>query len=187
VMMVAMMIPSASPMIEMHARIARGQTDSHTWHTWAFAGGYVAAWTLFSVAATAAQWGLDSAAMLPAAMRVGPIAGAVILAAAGIYQLTPLKNACLAHCRSPIGFFMTEWRGGAAGALRMGFKHGAYCTGCCWMLMTLLFVAGVMNFLWIAAIAIFVLLEKVAPWGRAIANVSGVALIASAVAVAALG
>jgi predicted metal-binding membrane protein len=187
VMMVAMMIPSASPMIEMYARIAHGQAGSHPSQTWAFAGGYVAAWTLFSAAATAAQWALDRAAMLPAAMRLGPMAGAVILAAAGIYQLTPLKNACLAHCRSPIGFFMTEWRGGAAGALRMGFKHGAYCMGCCWMLMALLFVAGVMNLLWIAAIAAFVLLEKVTPWGGAIARVSGVALIASAVAVAALG
>jgi predicted metal-binding membrane protein len=187
VMMVAMMIPSAVPMIEMYARIARGNADSRAWFTWAFVGGYAVAWTLFGAAATAAQWGLARAAMMPAAMRVGPIAGAAILAVAGIYQLTPLKNACLAHCRSPIGFFMTEWRGGAAGALVMGLKHGAFCIGCCWMLMALLFVAGVMNLLWIAALAVVVLLEKVTPWGRAIASVSGVAMIAAAAALAALG
>jgi predicted metal-binding membrane protein len=187
VMMVAMMIPSASPMIEMYARIARGNADSRAWFTWAFVGGYGAAWTLFSVAATAAQWALVRAAMLPAGMRVGPVAGAAILAMAGIYQLTPLKNACLAHCRSPVGFFMTQWRAGAKGALVMGLKHGAFCIGCCWMLMALLFVAGVMNLLWIAALAVIVLLEKVAPWGGAIARVSGVAMIASAVAIAALG
>jgi predicted metal-binding membrane protein len=187
VMMVAMMIPSAAPMIEMYARMARGNADSRAWFTWAFVGGYAASWTLFSAAATAAQWALARAAMMPAAMRVGPIAGAVILAAAGIYQLTPLKNACLARCRTPIGFFMTEWRGGAAGALAMGLKHGAFCIGCCWMLMALLFVAGVMNLLWIAALAAVVLLEKVTPWGGAIARVSGVAMIASAAALAALG
>jgi predicted metal-binding membrane protein len=187
VMMVAMMIPSAAPMIEMYARIARGSADSRAWFTWAFVAGYAIAWMLFSAAATTAQWALDRAAMMPAAMRVGPIAGAVILAVAGIYQLTPLKNACLAHCRSPIGFFMTEWRGGAAGALRMGLKHGAFCIGCCWMLMALLFVAGVMNLVWIAALAAVVLLEKVTPWGRAVASVSGVAMIASAAALAALG
>jgi predicted metal-binding membrane protein len=187
VMMVAMMIPSASPMIDMYARIARGNADSRAWFTWAFVGGYAAAWTLFSVAATAAQWVLARAAVMAAAMRVGPIAGAAILAAAGIYQLTPLKNACLAHCRSPLGFFMTEWRGGAAGAFVMGLKHGAFCIGCCWMLMALLFVAGVMNLVWVAALAAVVLLEKVTPWGRAIARVSGVAMIASAAALAALG
>jgi predicted metal-binding membrane protein len=187
VMMVAMMIPSAAPMIEMYARIARGNADSRAWFTWAFVGGYAAAWTLFSIGATAAQWALARAAIMTAAIRVGPIAGAVILAAAGIYQLTPLKNACLSHCRSPIGFFMTEWRGGAVGALMMGLKHGAFCIGCCWMLMALLFVAGVMNLLWIAALAAIVLLEKVTPWGSAVASVSGVAMIASAAALVALG
>jgi predicted metal-binding membrane protein len=186
VMMVAMMIPSATPMIEMYARIARGNAESRAWFTWAFVGGYAAAWTLFSIGATAAQWALARAAIMAEAMRVGPIAGAAILAVAGIYQLTPLKNACLAHCRSPVGFFMTEWRGGAGGALMMGLKHGAFCIGCCWMLMALLFVAGVMNLLWIAALAAIVLIEKVTPWGAAVARVSGVAMIASAAALLAL-
>jgi predicted metal-binding membrane protein len=187
VMMVAMMIPSASPMIEMYARIARGTPDARPWFTWIFVGGYAIAWTIFSAAATAAQWTLTRAAMMPAAMRVGPIAGALILAAAGIYQLTPLKSACLAHCRSPLGFFMTDWRAGARGALAMGLKHGAYCIGCCWMLMALLFVAGVMNLIWIAAIAIVVLLEKVTPWGGAIATASGATMIALGAALVALG
>lgn len=187
VMMVAMMIPTAAPMIEMHARIARGNADSRAWFTWAFVGGYAAAWTIFSAAATAAQWGLAQATMMPAATRVGPFAGAAILAAAGIYQLTPFKNACLARCRSPLGFFMTEWRAGAAGAFTMGLRHGLFCIGCCWMLMALLFVAGVMNFVWIAVITGFVLLEKVTPWGGTIASASGIAMLASAVALAALG
>jgi predicted metal-binding membrane protein len=102
----------------------------------------------------------------------------------GIYQLTPLKEACLGRCQSPIGFFMTHWRNGAAGALRMGLRHGAFCVGCCWMLMALLFVAGAMNLAWLAAITAFVLLEKATPWGRAIASVSGVALIAGALVIA---
>jgi predicted metal-binding membrane protein len=187
VMMVAMMVPSASPMIALYARMARGRASHATLDTWSFAGGYLGAWAIFSAAATAAQFALDHAAILTGALRVPPLAGAVLLAAAGIYQLTPLKNACLAHCRSPLGFFLTEWRDDTAGAFRMGLKHGSFCTGCCWMLMALLFVAGVMNLAWVAAISIFVLLEKVAPWGRAIAAAGGVAMLGCAVALARLG
>jgi predicted metal-binding membrane protein len=187
VMMVAMMTPSASPMIEMYARIAGARDDRVTGAPWLFAAGYLAAWIAFSAAATALQFALDRAAMLTGALQVNPSAGGAILVIAGVYQITPLKSACLAHCRSPIGFFMTEWRDGAAGAFTMGARHGLYCTGCCWMLMVILFAAGVMNLPWVAAIAVFVLLEKLAPWGHAIARAGGAALIGSGVALAALG
>jgi predicted metal-binding membrane protein len=178
VMMVAMMVPSASPMPLMYARIARGRKDGRPHEVWLFAAGYLVVWTIFSAAATAGQFVLQRAALLTVGLIATPLAGGIILAVAGIYQLTPLKNACLGHCRSPMGFFMTEWRDGAAGAFRMGLKHGAYCAGCCWMLMALLFVMGVMNLLWVAAISVLVLIEKATPFGRAIARTSGVAMIA---------
>jgi len=181
VMMVAMMLPSAAPMLAMYARIASGRAGSHPYHVWMFTAGYFAAWTGFSLAVTALQYPLESASILSPALRTGSVAGGVILTAAGIYQLTPLKNACLKWCRSPIGFFMTNWRDGAGGAFKMGLDHGVFCTGCCWMLMALLFVAGAMNLLWVAAISILVLLEKAAPYGRAIAYVSGVAMIGAGV------
>ncbi len=189
VMMVAMMLPTASPMLLTYARIARSRDAgaAATRRVWSFATGYLAAWTLFSVGATALQYGLQRAGIIDDALRTTPLAGALILIAAGIYQLTPLKNACLRKCRSPLGFFMTEWREGASGALLMGLKHGASCVGCCWMLMVLLFVAGAMNLAWVAAITIFVLLEKVAPFGRAIAAIAGILLLASGIAVVAVG
>jgi predicted metal-binding membrane protein len=186
VMMIAMMTPSASPMIEMYARIASARDDHTKIAPWMFAAGYLAAWIGFSAVATLLQFALDRAAMLTGALRVGPLAGGAILVAAGIYQLTPLKFACLAHCRSPIGFFMTEWRAGAAGAFMMGAHHGYYCTGCCWMLMAILFVAGVMSLPWVAVIAAFVLLEKLTPWGNAIGCAGGAALIGSGIALAVL-
>ena len=184
VMMVAMMVPSASPMVMAYARIARARGGSPALRVWLFAAGYLAVWTLFSAAATAIQFELQRRSLISNALATTPLIGAAMLAAAGIYQLTPLKEACLGRCQSPIGFFMTHWRDGAAGAFRMGLAHGAFCVGCCWMLMALLFVAGVMNLAWVAAISAFVLLEKATPWGRAIANASGVALIASAIALA---
>jgi predicted metal-binding membrane protein len=183
VMMVAMMLPSASPMITMYARMAKGNPYARAWYVWLFAAGYLAAWTAFGAGATAAQYYLQSLAVLSDAMRVTPLLGGAILAAAGVYQFTSLKNICLAHCRSPLAFFMMEWRDGPFGAFRMGARHGAFCTGCCWMLMALLFVAGVMNLAWVAAIAAFVLLEKVAPGGRIVPSIAGVALIAAGVAV----
>jgi len=185
VMMVAMMLPTASPMLLMYARVARGRRDdggSAAARVWCFAAGYIAVWTAFSAGATAAQYALARTGIIDGALRTTPVAGAIILIVAGIYQLTPLKNACLKNCRSPIGFFMTEWREGARGALGMGLRHGASCVGCCWMLMALLFVAGAMNLAWVAAITAFVLLEKVAPFGRAIAAITGVALLVSGVA-----
>jgi predicted metal-binding membrane protein len=129
---------------------------------------------------------MDQAAMLSGAMRVAPLAGGVILALAGIYQLSPLKRRCLRRCQSPLGFLMTHWRSGATGAIAMGLDHGAFCVGCCWMLMALLFVVGVMNLLWVALLTGFLLIERATRWGEMLATVSGYALVAGGLALAAL-
>ena len=178
VMMVAMMVPSATPMITMYARMVRGRERGAWPQVWLFAGGYIVMWTVFSVAATAGQVLLQRAALISNALSTGPIVGGVILGIAGIYQFTPFKKACLTNCQSPIGFFMTNWRKGPGGALRMGLKHGALCIACCWMIMALLFVAGVMNLIWIAALSAFVLIEKAVPRGDLFAKVAGVGMIA---------
>lgn len=183
VMMVAMMLPSASPMILTYARMAAGRENASRAWTWAFGAGYLAVWTAFSVAATVAQIALVRASLLTNALTVAPMLGAAILIGAGIYQFTPWKNACLKHCQSPIGFLMTHWRDGSTGAFRMGLEHGASCVGCCWLLMLLLFVAGVMNLVWVAALTIFVLLEKLLPWPRAVSFAAGIMLIASGVTI----
>jgi predicted metal-binding membrane protein len=173
VMMVAMMIPSAAPMILLHAAIiAKRPAPDHTpGATAAFTTGYLVVWTGFSAAATLLQWALEQAALLsPMMVSSSPYLGGALLIGAGVYQITPLKNACLQHCRSPVQFLTAHWRKGTGGAFRMGLAHGLYCVGCCWVLMALLFVGGVMNMLWIAAIAIFVLLEKIAPNGRLVSR-----------------
>ncbi len=177
VMMVAMMVPTASPMVTMYARAVRARGANASFKVAMFVAGYIVAWTVFSAAATLIQLALQKTALISANLAVTPVVGGVILMAAGFYQVTPLKQVCLRHCRSPLGFFMTEWREGPAGAFTMGLRHGVFCVGCCWMLMGLLFAAGVMNLLWVALIAIFVLLEKVLPWERLIANAAGLALI----------
>ena len=178
VMMVAMMVPSASPMVMAYARVASARGSRPALRVWSFVAGYIAVWTLYSVIATASQIALQQLALAT------PLVGAIILAVAGIYQFTPLKQACLGRCQSPIGFLVTHWREGATGAFRMGLQHGAFCVGCCWMLMALLFVVGVMNLAWVAAISAFVLLEKATRWGHVIARGSGAALIAGAIAIA---
>jgi predicted metal-binding membrane protein len=128
--------------------------------------------------AAVAQWYLHGKALLsPLMVSTSPRLAGGLLVAAGIFQWTPLKNACLAHCRTPLSFLMTDWREGSRGALAMGLKHGAYCTGCCWILMMLLFVAGVMNIFWIAIISVLVLAEKAAPNGFAVGKIIGGALI----------
>lgn len=187
VMMVAMMLPSASPMIMTYARAARTRGTAVRFRVSVFVLGYIIAWTGFSAAATVLQYALQRAALMSETLTLAPAIGGVILVLAGVYQLTPLKQVCLRHCRSPIGFLITEWREGPRGALVMGLKHGGFCIGCCWMLMGLLFVAGVMNLVWVALIAIFVLLEKVAPWGRAIAATAGPVLIVSGLWIAGRG
>ena len=181
VMMVAMMVPSASPMIltftNVHRR-RRAQEDTVV-PTVAFLSGYALVWGGFSLAATLAQWGLHQAALLsPMMVTTSPLLGGLLLVTAGAYQWSGLKHACLSRCRTPLGFLLTEWREGNRGALVMGLRHGGFCTGCCWALMALLFVGGVMNLLWVAALAAFVLAEKIAPRGWRVARVGGLGLIA---------
>jgi predicted metal-binding membrane protein len=174
VMMVAMMVPTAAPMILTFATVNRRRLERQQPFvpTSVFLLGYVIVWTGF------AQWGLHTAALLsPMMVSTSPILGGALLVAAGIFQWSPLKYACLTHCRTPLGFIMTEWREGPKGALTMGLKHGAFCLGCCWVLMSLLFVLGVMNLIWIAVLAGFVLLEKVAPAGHWVSRGSGLLLI----------
>ena len=180
-MMVAMMVPSAAPMILTFALVQRKRRELARPFvpTTIFLLGYFAVWTGFSALAAIAHWGLHARALLsPMMVNTSPLLGGILLVGAGIFQWTPLKNACLTHCRSPLSFLMTDWREGKYGAFAMGLKHGAYCTGCCWILMALLFVAGVMNLWWIAVIAVFVLLEKVAPRGWFVGKAAGVALAA---------
>lgn len=180
VMMVGMMLPAAAPVILLFATVNRRRREQGGVGvpTAVFGLGYLAVWTGFSVGAALAQWGLQRAAVLsPAMATTSPILGGMLLVLAGVYQLTPLKTICLARCRSPLGWLMTEWREGRAGAFRMGLRHGAYCLGCCWLLMALLFVTGVMNLVWVAVIAVFVLLEKVAPRGVLIGRVASAGLI----------
>jgi len=185
VMMVAMMLPSAAPMILVFVTVnLRRGLDANAPYvsTGLFTLGYLLVWGVFSVGATAAQWGSQRAAVLAeATLALTPLAGAAVLVAAGLWQLTPLKYACLARCQSPIGFLLAEWRQGRRGALVMGLRHGLYCLGCCWALMALLFVGGVVNLAWVAAIATFVLVEKTVPAGRVVGWLSGSALIAGGV------
>lgn len=180
IMMIGMMVPSAVPMVLLYARVAakgRHLSRAHG-RTALFTAGYIAIWTLFSGLATAAQWGLEAMALLTPAMRTASTAvGGALLFAAGAYQFTPAKQACLEHCRSPFVFVTRHWRTGPLGALVMGLHHGAYCLGCCWLLMFLLFVVGVMNLLWVAIIAAFVLVEKAMPGGAVVARVSGAGLM----------
>ena len=186
VMMVGMMAPSAMPMVLLFAgtRAGRGRRGVSL-AALLFGLGYVAVWTVFSLGATAAQWGLNAAAMMSAAMASssGRLSGAILIAA-GVYQLTPWKGKCLTHCRSPLGFLMTHWRDGGVGAFRMGASHGAYCLGCCWALMCVLFVVGVMNLVWVGVLTAFVLVEKVGPAGVWVARVAGVAMIVGGMVVA---
>src|SRR5437773_1382574 len=175
-MMVAMMVPSAAPMILMFAAVNRKRREQERPFvpTGVFLLGYLIVWTGFSALAAVAQWILHAKALLsPMMVGTSPLLGGALLIVAGVFQWTPLKNACLTHCRSPLSFLMADWREGQRGAFVMGLKHGAYCTGCCWFLMALLFVAGIMNILWVGGISILVLLEKVAPQGLPLGRIVG--------------
>jgi predicted metal-binding membrane protein len=180
VMMVGMMLPAATPMALIYAQVARraAREGSVLPPTAVFVAGYLAAWTLFSAGATAAQWALERAALLsPMLVSNSPRLGAGLLIAAGAYQFTSWKGACLAHCRDPVFFFAQNFRPGVRGAMRLGFRYGGYCLGCCWLLMGLLFVGGVMNLLWIAVLSVFALAEKVIPLGAWGGRVAGIAMI----------
>ncbi len=185
VMMVAMMLPGAAPMILLYGAVApEAESSRSVSATSVFASGYLIVWTAFGLGAAAVQLVLHRALLLtPALHTASAVAGGAILVVAGLYQLTPLKHACLRRCRSPVQFLTEHWRPGAAGALRMGLAHGLYCVGCCWTLMALLFVGGVMNLVWVAAIALVVVAEKLAPSGHRLARFAGVALIAWGAAV----
>lgn len=187
VMMVGMMLPSASPAILLFTAISQSRRPHETppFPTATFVVGYLVIWMGFSVAATVGQWSLHLALFAPGLLRAAPRWGGVLLVLAGVFQWTPLKHACLAHCRSPQGFFMMEWQEGAWGAFRMGLRHGAYCLGCCWLLMGLLFLGGTMNLLWAALLALFILLEKVAPAGQWISRVGGALLVGAGIWLAA--
>jgi len=184
VMMVATMTPAAAPMILMFAAIHRRRAAEGrpAVPTVIFVLGYLVVWTIYSVAAGVVQAALHAAALLsPAMTATSPLLAGGLLVAAGVFQWTPLKRACLAACRSPLSFLMSGWREGRGGALVMGLRHGLYCLGCCWALMALLFVAGVMNLPWVAVIAVAVLVEKVVPSGDLVGRLAGVALIAAGV------
>ena len=179
IMMAAMMLPSAAPAILLVAALT-GQRDKRQPATSStlFTLGYVAVWGVFSLIATGLQWGLDRAGLLTDTMASGSaVLAASLLIAAGVYQWTPWKQACLKHCRSPVEFLTRYWRQGPLGPMRAGAQHGAFCLGCCWMLMALLFVGGLMNMLWIAGLALLVLVEKLFPQGRRVSQITGAALI----------
>jgi predicted metal-binding membrane protein len=184
VMMVGMMTPSAAPMILIYARVgrqasARGKPFAAT--GW-FASGYLLTWLGFAVVATVAQWALDRTALVDSKMAsASQVFGGIVLIAAGVYQWTPLKDTCLAHCQSPLLFIQRQggFQRDPPGSMLLGLRHGAYCVGCCWVLMALLFVGGVMNVLWIATISAFVLVEKIMPVGRLVSRIAGAGFVAA--------
>ncbi len=181
VMMVGMMVPSAAPMILAFANINRRRRQQGNPYvpTAVFLAGYLVVWSCFSAVATVAQVSLSLNFVLsPMMASASPVFGGVLLLAAGAFQLSPLKTVCLRHCRTPMGFITNDWQEGRRGALLMGLHHGGYCLGCCWALMGLLFLLGVMNLLWIAALAAFVLVEKVAPAGVWVGRAAGIGLLA---------
>lgn len=183
-MMVAMMLPSASPTVLLYARLIREASsrrqaaEDGAGRVTVFASAYLLVWGLFSLIAAVLQWGLEHFGAMSALMnaRVVPLAGGLLIAA-GLYQLTPLKAACLKHCRGPAHFIAAHWRPGLDGAFRMGLAHGLYCLGCCGLLMLLLFVGGVMNLVWIAALSLLVAIEKLVPFGALISKGAGVLLM----------
>lgn len=181
VMMFAMMLPSVTPAVMIYERVrAKREAAGRPFvPTAGFVLGYLLVWAGFSLAATVLNWGLHTNGALTSMMgRVGPSAGGVLLIVAGAFQWTPLKDACLDHCRSPMGFLTTHWREGPLGAVEMGLRHGTYCLGCCWMLMVLLFVLGVMNLIWVAVLTIVVLAEKTLPYGEYLSRGFGAVLMA---------
>ena len=180
IMKMAMMLPSAAPTILLFATVNRRQREAGRPHvaTSLFVIGYLAAWAGFSLIAVILQWRLEKAGLLsPTLVGTNLMFGATLLIAAGVYQMTPIKHACLRRCRSPLAFLGSHWRPGARGALRMGLLHGAFCVGCCWFLMGLMFFGGVMNLYWVAGLALFILFEKTVPTGHWVDYAAGIALL----------
>jgi predicted metal-binding membrane protein len=180
VMMVGMMTAPAAPVFLLFAQ-TRSATAKRgvSLPVLLFGLGYITVWAGFSVCAAVTQWALHQAALLSPAMSASsPYFAGAILIAAGIYQMTPLKRACLTQCQSPLGFLMGNWREGNGGAFMMGLHHGAYCLGCCWALMLVLFAVGIMNLAWVAVLAAFILIEKIAPSGALVSRIGGAMIIA---------
>jgi predicted metal-binding membrane protein len=178
VMMIAMMLPSATPMILIFSTVnKKRQLSGNPFEpTWIFLSGYLLVWIGFSLIAAGSQWSLHNLSLISPGMKIiNPLVSGIVLIAAGIYQLTPIKDVCLKNCHSPLDFIMGKWQDGKLGALFMGLQHGKYCVGCCWAFMILLFVGGVMNLLWVSIIAIFVFIEKVA--SHRLSKVSGLLLV----------
>ncbi|OAJ52547.1 metal-binding protein [Paraburkholderia ginsengiterrae] len=183
VMMIAMMTPSAAPLILLYRRVLRHHDAIEARSAIAslcLLAGYLIAWLAFSICAALLQKGLQPTGLISEMMlwSKSALLSAIVLAAAGVYQFSPLKRACLAQCRSPVNFLTAHWRPGVAGSFLLGMRHGIYCVGCCWLLMALLFVGGVMNLVWIAALSLLVFVEKILPGGEVAGRVLGVALIA---------
>jgi len=185
-MMIAMMLPAAAPMVLTFISLCQHKRQAG--RAWIFVAAYLAIWAAFSVGATALHWGLQTTNLITPMMASNSIwLTGILLVVAGAVQFTRLKEVCLRHCRTPMGFLLTEWRDGAAGAWRMGFKHGLLCLGCCWALMGLLFVAGVMNLAWVAALTVAVVIEKLHPAGVRIGKyLGGILIVSGIVQIAAL-
>ena len=180
VMMAAMMLPSALPMVQAFMVLCHRHGEAA--HARSFVIAYLLVWLAFSLAATGLQWLLQAAGWVdPMIVSTSAVLTGVLLVVAGVYQFSPLKRLCLARCRTPMGFLIGEWRGGASGAFVMGLRHGLFCLGCCWALMVLLFVGGAMNLAWIAALSIVVAMEKLIPQGQGLATLLGLGLIAAGV------
>ena len=181
-MSVAMMLPTAAPAIDIYVRLSRRIEARRAAHVAGFAGGYLIAWAGFAVVAGGAQatLGGELAAYMTKLPQGAAAGGLLVLA--GLYQLTPLKQACLTLCRNPLAFFMSHWREGVGGALRMGLHHGLVCIGCCWALMGLMFLAGAMNLAWMAGLGLVMLLEKTAPGAARIGRLTGLAMALAGVA-----
>jgi len=187
VMMMAMMLPATTPMVLTFVNLCRHKSQSGL--AWVFVTTYLVIWTGFSAVATVIHWGLQVYGLITPMMTSSSIwLTGILLVVAGAVQFTPLKEVCLRHCRTPMGFLLTEWRDGATGALHMGFKHGVFCLGCCWALMSLLFVAGVMNLAWVAALTAAVVIEKLHPAGLKIGKfLGGILILTGLIQIATLG
>lgn len=178
VMMAAMMLPSSVPMVLAYDRLDRGSAPGRAGSTALFVAGYVVVWSTFAIFAAGLQWALHTMALVDGmgeVTRSGP--AGLLLVGAGAFQFSPVKRRALGACRTPMGFLMTSWRDGRAGAIKMGLHHGLLCLRCCWALMILLFVLGVMNLIWVAALAIFVLAEKLSSRGETISRIGGVVMV----------
>ena len=182
VMMTAMMLPSAAPVVLLYSTISRRSNGTTSIAPSLFALGYIVTWGCFSLAAVLTQFFLEWAGLLSPMMEATStrLSGALLITA-GLYQFTALKHSCLRLCRSPLEFLMSRWRSGKLGAFEMGVRHGIYCVACCWGLMLLLFVGGVMNLMWVVGLALYVLVEKLVPGGQRIGHAAGVLLVGTGI------